>query len=194
MKKILFSAFLLVLMQLAFAQTLSWRPGEMELKVKFKTSSEARVLNDLHLNTDIYSTYAYAYVVPSELELINRSGLDYDILKPDLNAWSASFGNALVPAAYYTFNQIKDIADSLAAAFPTICRKVVFGQTATSLELAALKISDNVNTDEDEPEILLDGGIHGDEIGGSQNMIMFARDLCRAYGTDPVITNLIDNR
>lgn len=194
MKKILFSVVFLALMKLSFAQTLPWRPGEMELRINFKTQSEPKALNDLHLNTDIYTTYAYAYVVPSELEVIKKSGLDYDILKPDLNAWSASFGDALVPSAYYTFSQIKDIADSLASAFPSICKKVVFGQTATSLELAALKISDNVNVDENEPEILFDGGIHGDEIGGSQNMIMFARDLCRDYGTNTSITDLIDNR
>lgn len=166
----------------------------MEIKIRFKTSHDARLLGNLQLNTDIGPSGAYAYVVPSELNKIETSGLDYEILKPDLNAWSASFGDALVPNGYYTFNEIEAIADSLVTAFPSICKKVVFGQSASFQELAALKISDNVDIDENEAEILFDGGIHGDEVGGSQNVIMFARDLCRDYGTNPDITDLIDNR
>ena len=133
----------------------------------------------LSLNSDINSSFAYAYLVPAELEQVKQAGLSYEVLKPNLNDWSASFGAALVPPGYYTFSQIKNIADSLATHFPSICKKVVFGVNQQMQELAALKISDNVMTDEAEPEIMLDGGIHGDEVGGSQNMIQLARDLCR---------------
>ncbi len=189
---------LLVLLSLAamnvYSQHTAWRPGEMEIKIQFRSPQDAKLLGSMNLNTDIYSSYAWAYVVPEELSRIKESGLNFEIVKPDLNAWSSSFGDALVPQGYYTFNQIKNIADSLVAAYPSICKKVTFGQAASMEELAALKISDNVNADENEPEILFDGGIHGDEIGGSQNVIMFARDLCRNYGTDPDITDLIDHR
>jgi hypothetical protein len=41
---------------------------------------------------------------------------------------------------------------------------------------------------------LFDGGIHGDEIGGPENLIRFARDLCTGYGSNPEITDLIDSR
>ncbi|HNX44427.1 MAG TPA: M14 family zinc carboxypeptidase [Bacteroidales bacterium] len=194
MKKYSLLTLLIVLVITAFAQKTPWRPGAMELKINFKNPQEAAQLGEMHLDADIYADYAYAYVVPDELALIKNAGFEYEILKPDLNAWSASFGEALVPPGYYTFAQIKDIADSLATAYPAICKKVVFGQTATGLELAALKISDSVEADENEPEILFDGGIHGDEVGGSQNMIYFARDLCKGYGTDTLLTNLINTR
>jgi len=178
----------------ANAQHKPWRDHEMEVKIMLNGQQQAKTLGQLNLKGDIYNTHAYLYLTPTELELVKKAGFDYTINIPDLNTWSASFGTALVPTGYYTFNEIKNIADSLATHFPDICKKVVFGITPQFKELAALKISDNVNVDENEAEILFDGGIHGNEVGASQNVITFARDLCLAYGTDPYITGLVDHR
>ncbi|MBK7213819.1 MAG: hypothetical protein IPH88_11100 [Bacteroidales bacterium] len=193
MKSLLILVLSLVSLSL-FAQQKAWRDGEMEVRIHFREASEGMILSNLHINCDLNGNTALAYVTPSELEALKNAGLTYEITKADLNSWSKSFGAALVPVGYYTFGQIKNIADSLATNFPTICKKVVFGYNAQFQELAALKISDNADSDEAEPEIMFDGGIHGDEVGGSQNVIQFARDLCLAYGTDPDITGLIDNR
>jgi hypothetical protein len=192
--KFLFLPLLLVIVFHANAQHKPWREHEMEVKIKFNDQHQAKALGQFNLKGDIYNTHAYLYLTPSELELVKESGFDCIINIPDLNLWSESFGSALVPAGYYTFNEIKNIADSLATHFPDICKKVVFGMTPQFKELAALKISDNVNVDENESEVMFDGGIHGNEVGGSQNVITFARDLCLAYGQDPYITGLIDHR
>jgi PKD repeat protein len=121
--------------------------------------------------------------------------MQYQVTIDDLNKHYDHFwDNPLVPSGYYTYDQIIAIADSLALNFPSICKKVSWGTSMGGRQLAALKISDNVDTDEPEPEIMFDGGIHGDEIGGSQNIIMFARDLCLGYGSNPTITNLVDEK
>ncbi len=193
----LYTIFLLACLfinQQTFGQHKPWRENEMEVFVKFSEAHQAEILGKLNLKGDIYNTHACMYLTPAELEMVKNTGLDYTVHIADLNAWSASFGAAMVPPGYYTFEQIKDIADSLAANFPAICKKVIFGYTPQFKELAALKISDNVNVDENEAEIMFDGGIHGNEVGGSQNMIKFARDLCLAYGNNTYITNLINTR
>ena len=97
-----------------------------------------------------------------------------------------------VPQGYYTYSQIVGIADSLVQAFPAICKKQSLGVSPGGRQLFALKISDNAGTEEDQPEILFDGGIHGNEIGGPQNLIMYARDLCRKYSHDSFYTGLIN--
>jgi hypothetical protein len=186
--------FLVSGVQQVIAQHKPWRDGEMEVIIKFSQSQQCDKLGNMNLKGDIYKTHACLYLTPPELAKVKNAGFQYTVHIPDLNAWSASFGPALVPPGYYTFNQIKNIADSLATHFPDICRKVVFGFTPQFKELAALKISDNVNVDENEAEILFDGGIHGNEIGASQNVIQFARDLCLNYGTDTYITNQINTR
>jgi hypothetical protein len=176
------------------AQQNGWRKGEMELKVSISNPKDAAILYNLKLNSEMGAGFAWVYATPEEFNTIKASGLVYEISIPDLNAHYANFWNRDVPQGYYTWEQIRDIADSLAANFPSICKKYIYGMSAGMHQLAALKISDNANRDENEPEILFDGGIHGDEIGGSQNVITFARKLCLSYGVNPYITSLVDNR
>lgn len=101
---------------------------------------------------------------------------------------------AVLPPGYHTYEEIIALTDSLAVNFPAICKKEVFGTSLGGRELAALKISDNPDSDEPEPKILFDAGCHGNEIGGPENLIRFARDLCLKYGTDTLVTGLINTR
>ena len=175
-----------------------WRQDEMEIRIHLKSVEEGIMLRSLSINVESASTdgsLLYGYVIPTERVKLDQAGIQYDILIPNLfehyrNFWSSQ----LVPQGYYTYEQIVAIADSLSTNFPSICKKVIYGASIDGRQLGVLKISDNVNADENEPEVLFDGGIHGDEVGGPQNLIMFARDLCKGYNHDSLITNLIKTR
>jgi len=169
-----------------------WREGEMEVKINLSNPLEKEILYDLKLNGDIYTDYALLYVVPEELQKIKRTELKYEVLKTDLKEYYKDFWQQ--KDAYHTYQEIIDLMDSLATHFPDICNKYEFGLSIEDRQLAALKISDNVEEDEPESEVMFDGGIHGDEIGAAENMIRFARKLCLEYGSDPEITELVDNR
>ena len=177
------------------AQMGKWRDKEMEVKVFINNEYDAQILAKLKLNGDIYNTgYALIYVIPKEFELLKTLPLKYQVLKEDLNEYYKDFWNSDVPSGYFTYQQIVDLADSLKTNFPSICNKISFGTSAGGLQLCALKISDNVTTDENESEVMFDAGIHGDEIGGPQNVMLLARELCKGYGTNPTYTNLINSR
>lgn len=175
-----------------------WRPGEMEIEVFLRHQNDRNILNRLNLNTESANpegTTYRVYVTPVELEQISFNGLKYNITVDDLNLYYSRFwDNQLVPPGYYTYEQIISIADSLAINFPLICKKIVWGNSIGGRQLAALKISDHVDLDETEAEIMFDGGIHGDEVGSSQNVIMYARELCKGYGINPTYTSLINSR
>ncbi len=173
-----------------------WRSDEMEITVQINGNEEAEILRSLKLNGDIYESQGYAlmYVIPKELEQIKNKGLLYEIQKHDLKAYYSNYWETKVPPGYFTYTEIINKMDSLVNAFPDICKKYSFGTSLQGRQLAALKISDNVEIDEPEPEIFFDSGIHGDEIGGPQNVIYFARDLCIEYQTDTIIEDLINNR
>jgi len=189
--------FILIISMIFSLNAEGWRKGEKEVKVFIKSQSEAQKLSHMRLNGDIYPTgYALMYLVDRELESIENAGLEYTVLKEDLNDYYKDFwsNNSKVPNGYYEWSEVVALADSLADNFPDICEKHIFGYTAGGQELAALKISDNVSLDENEAEVMFDGGIHGDEIGATENTIRFARDLCQGYGTKDTITELIDSR
>lgn len=190
MKKLL----LLILFAATIATTYGqgWRQGEMEVKVQINSKTDALELYNLKLNGDIYLKHALLYLTPNELEVLNGTNLNYEITISDLNEHYKNFWDTR--AQYHSYQEIIDLADSLAEHFPDICTKHIFGSSMGGRQLAALKISDNAVTDENEAEVMFDGGIHGNEIGAAENVIRFARDLCVNYGTDPDITDLVNNR
>jgi len=191
MKNILLSLLLTIFCS-AVASADGWRKDEMQIKVEYNQGNTLQKLSSLELNGDYYLDYAHLFVTPKELDKLDNAGITYTIEIEDLNKHYSDFWETR--AAYHSYQEIVDLADSLATNFPNICKKVVYGESYEERELAALKISDNVNDDENEAEVMFDGGIHGDEIGGPENCIRFARDICREYGSDPDITFLIDNR
>ncbi len=194
MKKLFFTlVFSVVLINTVFA----WRDNEMEVRVFYNNDFELGKLVDLQPKGDIYPNgEALIYLIPSEFEALKNTGLRYRIEREDVKTFAENFWNSMdnTREAYHTYAEIVALADSLVTAFPDICEKYMFGTSVQGRELGALKISDNVSLDENEAEVMFDGGIHGDEVGGPENIIRFARDICIAYGTDPDITDLIDNR
>ena len=192
---------LLLLMVLFFSGSLcaqgGWKQHEMEVKIFLQDKEDAKTLQKLGFETEAASAdgrTVNGYLLPPDLLRLEASGLSFNISIPDLNEHYKGFWNNPVPPGYMTYEQIVALADSLSGAFPSICKKVVLGTSYGGREIAALKISDNAGTDEPEPEILFDAGIHGDEILNSDILIRFARDLCTGYATNPQYNGLINSR
>jgi hypothetical protein len=189
--------FLIIAIILLFFESSAqpgWRMGEMEVKVTFEGSLQADQLNHLKLNGDIYSHAGYAilFLTPEELEKVKSGGFSYEILIPDLNEYSRNFWT--VRDQYHTYDEIIQTINTLCNTYPSICKKYSYGLSVEGRELFAVKISDNVDLDENEAEIMFDGGIHGDEIGGSENLVRFAEFLCESYDNNPEITSLLNDR
>lgn len=193
MKKQLLSILLIFTILVSYAD--GWRTGEMQVNIPVQSKQEIDQLASLGLTMDFYGPefdHVVAYVIPKELEAIEAMGFQFEIEIVDLNKHYEYFW--LTEDAYHSYDEIIELADSLETHFPAICKKYIFGTSMGGRQLTALKISDNVETDEPEAEVFFDGGIHGDEIGGPENVIRFARDLCVDYGSDPTITELINDR
>jgi hypothetical protein len=183
----------LFLVPFLFAQADGWRPEEKQVIIEIHDKTQFNQLHSLKVSFDfIAPDRVRAYVVPAELNRLEKSGMAYEIEIEDLNAYHKDFWST--KDAYHSYQEIIDLADSLVQAFPALCQKIIYGTSLGGRQLAALKITDNVMMEEGEPKIMFDGGIHGDEIGASENVIRFARDILTKYGTDPGVTNLIDNR
>ena len=104
-----------------------------------------------------------------------------------------------IPPGYPDLAGIISQMNAKAAAYPDICQMVdlttTYG-TPTTYEgrhLYAVKVSDNVNADEDEPAILLIGNFHAREIGTPTICLYALEKLTTQYGTDPTITDLVNN-
>src|SRR4029077_20760049 len=101
------------------------------------------------------------------------------------------------PAAdsgYHTYPEVVADIQTVAAAHPDIVSLFSIGKTYQGRDIWAAKISDNVATDEAEPEVLLDGGHHAREHLTVEQALYLLHLLADNYGTDPQITNLVNSR
>ena len=108
---------------------------------------------------------------------------------PDISTTEQDMGG------YKTLDEISSAVDWLVLAHSTlISNKVVIGQTLEGRDIWAVKISDNPNVDEDEPEILYHSAIHAREVITPEVLLYFMNYLLDNYGTDPEVTDIVDNR
>jgi len=107
----------------------------------------------------------------------------------------ASYGNAQLPGAYTRYNDALQALSDLAVYNPAICRLDTMGySTRDSIPILRLKISDNVDIDEDEPAVFYCGGVHADEVLSVEVVMNFVQDIIRLYNLeDPDITRYINN-
>jgi carboxypeptidase T len=82
--------------------------------------------------------------------------------------------------------------DGVVAAHPQIARKFSIGKSYEGRDIWALKISDNVTLDEDEPEVVIVAQIHAREWVSQSLALYIIELLTRGYGTDPRITQIVD--
>lgn len=116
-------------------------------------------------------------------------------------AWAAAAPTAAAAAdfpagfeGYHTYAEIGAATAAVAAEHPDIAQRFSIGKSYQGRELWAMKISDNVATDEREPEVLYDGGHHADEHMGVEMALAIMGWLVDGYGTDERITKIVDTR
>src|SRR5688500_2711425 len=110
---------------------------------------------------------------------------------------SSALGAEEFPAGwegYHTYAEVAAAAKAVADAHPDIARRFSLGKSYQGREIWAMKISDNVATDENEPEVLYEGGHHGDEHMGVELALKVMRWLTDGYGTDARITEIVNTR
>lgn len=76
----------------------------------------------------------------------------------------------------------------------SICHKIRIGTSWEHRPLYALKISDNVEKDEHEPEVLIDGTIHAREWPSLQVATYFLWNLIESYDTNPTVHWTVNHR
>jgi hypothetical protein len=97
-------------------------------------------------------------------------------------------------AGYHTYAEMSAEVAAVAAAHPDIVRRLSIGKSYQGRTVTAVKISDNVAVDENEPEVLFDGMTHADEHMGLEMTLHIMHWLVDGYGTNPRITKIVNSR
>ena len=95
---------------------------------------------------------------------------------------------------YHNYAEMSAEVAAVAAARPSIVRRLSIGRSYEGRELWAAKVSDYVALDENEPEVLFDGLHHGREHLTVEMTLHILHLLTDNYGRDDRITTLVNTR
>jgi len=94
---------------------------------------------------------------------------------------------------YLNPTEISAVLDQVEADYPDIAMKVTLEDTLfAGHTIYAMKISDNVAVDEDEPTYLMDGQMHAREVMTAEVQMDAIEYLTSSYGTDADVTRWVD--
>ncbi len=94
---------------------------------------------------------------------------------------------------YHSHESLSTFLAELAAEYPALCRVESIGTSIQGRDIWAVKISDNVANDEEEPEVRVAATIHGDEPPGMELCLYFMDHVLSRYEEDARVTSLIDS-
>lgn len=144
------------------------------------------VINDYDLHKLAINNIDYE-VVHEDLEEFYLSRLNQDFYSRDFEYGSMG--------GYYTYNEITDNLDQLTLLYPDIIsQKISIGTSLEGRDIWAIKISDNHEIEENEPQALYTGLHHAREPMSYMNLFYYMHWLGENYNTDILAEHIVNNR
>ena len=199
MSRLSLFVLLLTALLVTVVPALAAEPHHAKVEVLL-TSPADQAFIDAHLDKfDVIArkpgVFVHLAATPDDLELLRASGLDWRILDKDMESSVRYVDKGSNFGIYHTYSESAAFLDSLHLLYPqVVSEKFSLGQSTEGRDIWAVRVSDNPDVDEDEPEILIDCLHHAREVMASEFGIMFAEYLAQNYGSDQEITWLLDNR
>jgi len=149
------------------------------------------------------NTFIEIVVNDKDLKKLQDNAYSYEILIEDLSAYYESrlekrsgegFGYGSM-GGYYTFAEVESQLDSMSQQYPQLITvKSSIGLSLENRHIWAIKISDNPNVQENEPEVLYTALHHAREPQSMMTILYYMWYLLENYGIDEEATHLVNNR
>ena len=171
--------------------------GEVYFKFKVENNSDINTLTKIISIDNVIEDNVYAYANEKEFNNFKKLNIEYTVLTPPgkliIPEMSNDEGKILEWDTYPTYDAYVAMMYQFQTDYPSICKVIDAGPTVQGREILFVKISDNVNLREDEPQFMFSSTMHGDETTGYVLMLRLIDSLLSTYGTNQRITNLVNN-
>ena len=190
------TGILFLIMTSALMAATQERP--MMLRVDLKKDGALEFVRQGDFDVAFVSRDGQAEIVADDLDFqqLTAAGLNPVIVHEDLVAFYQSrnpLGARM--GGFPTLAEAIVYMDSLHTLYPNlITARDSVGHSYQGRALWSVKISDNPDQDEDEPEYFLNALIHAREPMGLESCLRYMSYLLDNYGTDPVVTELVNER
>jgi len=180
-----------------FALTLAQNISEVYLRIDPPSTLTRQSIGRMVSISNVKGDTLWAYTTEENLAKLNAAGIGYVLLPHPHQNHQARMAHTLDNLREWdyfpTYSQYIEMMYRFGENYPEICRVENIGNSINGRELLFVKISDNVATEEDEPEFMYSSTMHGNELVGYVLMLRLIDHLLTNYGSDGQITNLINN-
>lgn len=170
----------------------------MQARIHFKDKSEMKKVLSLDLDRAYleYGKYLDIVTDSAEVEKLRSSGYQVEIIIDDLTLYyQKRMKKAMDMGGYHTYEETGAELDSIHSLYPNITTsKLTIGYSLEGRPIWGMKISDNPDLNEDEPEVFYNALTHAREPIGIEVLLYFMWYLLGNYGSDSTTTYLVDNR
>ena len=192
-----FTKIFVILLIIFIAPLLAHSSEYMQVRVFFDGTTDVQQIEQLNLDVASFGDdYLEIITNSDELEMIRSLGFRTEVICEDLETFYQSRLNTKADmGGYMTLNEIEGSMFIRTLAFPDIVSdRISIGESIEGRDIWAIKISDNPDIDEDEPEIFYYSAIHAREVITPIVLLTYIDYLLENYSTDPDIKELVDNR
>ena len=136
----------------------------------------------------------YILAGPRDIETLDRKGIPYAIESdkfPALDRGPATIQSG-INGDYHSCAELESDLEALARVHPQTARLFTIGLSLEGRKITALKISDNVDLDEPEAEVLFLGCHHAREWISVEVPFLLAKHLLENYASDAAIRAAVD--
>jgi len=172
-------------------------PTEIYFKFSISSREEIETITKIVSIDNVEGNEVYAYAHPDQLQKLKELGYIIEILPKSGSSKVLTMAYTIGEMANWDRYPIYDVYIDMMYLFgedhPDICRIDTVGYSQQGREILFAKISDNVDVEEDEPEFMYTAQMHGDELVTYIMMLRLIDYLLSNYGTDPEVTNLVNN-
>ena len=141
--------------------------------------------------------HAVVEVTATQSEVKALRSLGFTVKRVEVAAASDDVSTLDFPArdaAYHNYSEMIAEVNAIVARYPAIASKRVLGKTYEGRDIVAVKISDNVGTDESEPEVLYDANHHAREHLTVEMAVYLLHLYADNYASDSRIKSVVDSR
>lgn len=170
--------------------------GQAEVSFLYPGYDSLSIISRLVPVSAVKDGMVYSVLSAKDIDVFRSLQLQYKIIPRDESKSvesASSVDEAMNWDLYPTYRQYDSIMHKLAYEHPFICRVDTIGYSVEGRLILALKISDNVDDDEDEPEVFYTSNMHGDELQGMVLMLQLAEHLLLNAGNGGLEQALVDS-
>lgn len=163
--------------------------GAIDTHVRNAIAKTGAVINSVeHGSLNITAT-------PQEAKRVKALGLTVDAQPAPVQTQDVTpLDFPPADSGYHNYAETNAAIASTLSAYPNLVSRQLIGKSYENRDIVALKISDNVGTDEDEPEVLFTAHQHAREHLTVEMALYLLTELTTKYGSDTRVTNLVNSR